>query len=974
MAKTWYLLPAAAAALLGAAVAFCNSCIEELDFSPLEQRSRVLYARDGSVAAYTLSSDTESYRFYTRIDDVSPLYLRMLLAGEDRNFFSHPGADFPSLLRAALVNLKNGRVISGGSTIAMQVAKRLTGHERTYYNKLKEIVQAVYLTRKYGRTKVLEWYLTLAPFGGNIEGVNAASLKWFGHPPRHLSPSEAALLTALPRAPEAIRPDRNRKSTLHYKNEALRLAYEKGVISAEVWQASLKDDPPHELHTIAQSARSCLGAYFSLPEFGNRSGSRPGNRGESLPDDPDSNRGKAGNAPSSAGIEDGRNAAGETAASSENLTSGSAHDSKKSGSSGSISNSNSESGSDLDRASSVSDKTSRTRPKVMDIQSALDPYIQRALQSEGEIFHAKHNDGAVLSAVALDSRTHQVVGILGSSDLRVSEMCLPFAQRSPGSALKPFAYGLAFQERRLHPATILHDDLRLFGSWSPLNFTRRFSGRVSAASALTRSLNLPALEVLELVGARRFYNFLNRFGQIVTARDDVTDYSLILGSVNISLYDLARLYAMLNEDGMLRDFSFASDGRRPDPDAGPGRTPAPPGKDSPEASGADTDTALQEYLEKCDRIFEGDACRFDVDSLTVRYDAQDRKEKKVADNKSSWAGGGAGTGAGLNAGAGIGARADAGANSKAGAGANADAGAGMNTSVVTGSGASAVAGTGKGAVAGDKAADGEPAASGPDGGMEIALGNRRDTEENSPAAGVSGRKDIPGETDRDPAARQAQLLKFSDRKDGYEFFQADAARTIFDILKSARRPAEAGNMAEVSYKTGTSSHYIDAIAAGSLGSYTVAVAVRIPDNRLGFYQYSGLRDAAPPLFRIMNQLKLRDFPKPEIASDLMTASAPDLLAENMSSEKRIDASALHIVFPAGDSTVMPDFEGRIFVKHTGGRGRLLMTVEGRQFEGDYFVPERQGRYRVSLMDLEGNSDSVEFTVVMDEPGGMRAAD
>ena len=243
-----------AMAVTAAVAVFSYNAISEIDLSKIERRSHVIYDVNGEVIAYTLSDDTDSYRFYTRISDVSPLYIEMLIANEDRRFYDHIGVDFSALLRALFKNISSNRITSGASTIAMQVAKITAGHERTYLNKLKEVVQAVYLTQKYGRDQILEWYMTVAPFGSNIEGVKAASLKWFGHLPDKLTPSEAAFLTALPRAPEHIRPDRNHKATLYYKNEVLRLSYEKGVISRDVWQASIQDDLPAKQFVIPMNS------------------------------------------------------------------------------------------------------------------------------------------------------------------------------------------------------------------------------------------------------------------------------------------------------------------------------------------------------------------------------------------------------------------------------------------------------------------------------------------------------------------------------------------------------------------------------------------------------------------------------------------------------------------------------------------------------------------------------------------------
>lgn len=650
--------------------ALCYISINELDYSLLDKRSRVLYAADGSVIGYSLSEDSDAYRFYTRVDEVSPLYIQMLLVNEDKNFYHHCGVDFLSLIRATFSNLRSGRITSGGSTIAMQVVKKLTGHERTYFNKLKEIIQAIYITKKFGREKVLEWYLTIAPYGSNIEGVKAASLRWFNHLPDKMTPSEAALLTALPRAPEYIRPDRNHKATLYYKNEVLKNSYGKMVFSDDVWKASLKDEIPDRLHPIVKS-ESTLAAYLF----------------------------------------------------------------------------------------------SRTADR--EIYSYIDPKIQEILQNQAGIFHENHQDGAVLSAVVLDASSHRITGVLGSSDLQVTQMCLPLYRRSPGSSLKPFAYGMAFNEGKLHPRTILHDNTRLYGSWKPSNFTNRFMGKVSADKALTLSLNLPALEVLNLIGPHNFLSTLNKNRQRVYVRNNAADYSIVLGSADINLVDLAELYAMLNEDGVLHSYA-----------------------------------------------------------LTV-----------------------------------------------------------------------------------------------------------------------------------DPEKRNDEAVKM---------MSPESARAVFEILKDTPRPPNGINMENVSYKTGTSSRYVDALATGSLGNYTVAVAVRFPDNRAGYYKYSGLKDAAPVLFAILNELPVKNFEKRELSSELFDSVAPEGLAETVEDNKIIDDKSLQIVFPKNGDTVLPDYNGNIFIKYTGGEGKIYLNYEDVQSENDYFHPEREGFYSISILDEAGHSDTVNFRVVLDE--------
>ena len=134
----------------------------------------------------------------------------MLLAYEDRRFREHAGVDPLAMARAAWQWAGNGRIISGGSTLTMQVARLLEPRaERTLGAKLRQIVRAIELERSLSKDEVLALYLTLAPYGGNLEGMRAASLAYFGKEPRRLSLAEAALLVALPQSPEVRRPDRS---------------------------------------------------------------------------------------------------------------------------------------------------------------------------------------------------------------------------------------------------------------------------------------------------------------------------------------------------------------------------------------------------------------------------------------------------------------------------------------------------------------------------------------------------------------------------------------------------------------------------------------------------------------------------------------------------------------------------------------------------------------------------------------------
>lgn len=461
--------------ITGAIFVFVFSSINELSLSKFLDRSYVLYSDKGNVLAYTLSSDTSALRFKTTKDEVSKLYINMLIANEDKRFYSHFGVDPFSIVRAAFYNFRNQNVGSGASTLAMQVAKRLTGHKRTYINKVKEMVQAIYLTLKYKRDGILTLYLTLSPFGGNIEGVKAASLTWFNHLPNTLTPSEAALLTALPRAPEHIRPDKNPKSALYYKNEVLKLANRAFIITKEQLNLSLKEELPHKRFTIRQNALTFGNYVFNLKKSNTKTDFK---------------------------------------------------------------------GLDILH---TDDK---------EIFSSLDDTVQDELNLIAAKFEQNSDPNYVLSAIVLDVKSHTIKGVLGSSSNKKTTVCLPFRLRSPGSSLKPFAYAFAMEKGMLHPNTILHDNQNLYGTWSPNNFSRKFCGNISAKKALTYSLNLPALEVLNLVGANSFSKKFNLNEQLLKIRNNKSDLSIVLGSGIINLYNLARLYAMLNEDGLMHEFTY----------------------------------------------------------------------------------------------------------------------------------------------------------------------------------------------------------------------------------------------------------------------------------------------------------------------------------------------------------------------------------------------------------------------------------
>jgi len=199
------------------------------DLSRLDDVSTLVLDSEGRVLrAFTARSG--AWRLPAAPDAVDPLFLKMLFAFEDQRYRGHPGVDPLAATRALGQLVRHSRVVSGASTITMQTARLLEPRPRTIGAKLVEAARALQLEARHSKDDILAFYLTLTPYGGNLEGVRAASLAWFGKEPRHLAPSEAALLVALPQSPETLRPDRYPERARRARDKVLDVMLKRGVL------------------------------------------------------------------------------------------------------------------------------------------------------------------------------------------------------------------------------------------------------------------------------------------------------------------------------------------------------------------------------------------------------------------------------------------------------------------------------------------------------------------------------------------------------------------------------------------------------------------------------------------------------------------------------------------------------------------------------------------------------------------------
>lgn len=405
------------------------------------------------------------WRLRADLDRTDPRFLRRLVEVEDARFYLHRGVDPVALVRAVLSAIVHGHPTSGASTLTMQTARLLEPRARTLSSKLVEAVRAVQLEMRFSKREILGLYLTLAPYGGNLEGVRAASLAYFGHEPESLTDGEQALLIALPQSPELRRPDRRPDAARKARAAMLVKLARMGELSP----------------TAATEAQA-----------------------ENLP-------------PRSGFPALAWHAAGELARAAPSRT-----------------------------ATVVSTLDAR-------LQSEFEPLAEATARAQGP--------DSTAAILVVDVNGRAVRALVGSSGLSAAGGWIDMtrARRSPGSTLKPFIYGFAFEDGLAAPDTEIEDAPRRFADYQPENFDRAFHDKVTAREALTQSLNLPAVATLAKLGPEAFETRLTAAGVILErprARSVAPGLALALGGVGISLRDLALLYAALADGGIAKPLAW----------------------------------------------------------------------------------------------------------------------------------------------------------------------------------------------------------------------------------------------------------------------------------------------------------------------------------------------------------------------------------------------------------------------------------
>jgi penicillin-binding protein 1C len=438
----------------------------------LEQQiplSTGVWSNDGELLRVTLASD-DQYRLWTPINQISPVLAQVFIEKEDRWYYWHPGVNPISLVRAGFRTWRgNGR--QGGSTLTMQLARLIYRlNTKTPTGKLRQMAAAMWLESRYSKRRLLEAYLNLAPFGGNVQGVGAASLIYFGKPASAINTGEAITLAVIPQHP-ALRAGKNLQEASLLKARS--------QLAAQWLDSHGASDSERRQLELPIVARTRYGMPQLAPHFVD------------------------------ALLAERRSAGGR-------------------------------------------------------VDTTLDAGLQRLIERQIHRYLDQFGERGIKNATALlvDTTDMSVKAWIGSADYGndaiQGQVNGVLAKRSPGSTLKPFIYGLALDQGVLHPQTVLRDAPTAFGPFSPENFDGRFLGPISAQDALIRSRNVPAVWTAMQIRQPNLYQFLSSAGISRLKPESFYGLALALGGGEITMEELAKLYAMLANRGTLRPLRTTS--------------------------------------------------------------------------------------------------------------------------------------------------------------------------------------------------------------------------------------------------------------------------------------------------------------------------------------------------------------------------------------------------------------------------------
>lgn len=415
--------------------------------------STVVTDRNEELLGARIASDGQ-WRFPPR--NTTPEKIKeCLITLEDKHFYHHWGVNPFAIGRAFYQNVKNKRIVSGGSTLTMQTIRLARNESRTFREKLIEMIWATRLEFRASKEEILSMYISHAPFGGNVVGLDAAAWRYFGHSADDLSWAESAMLAVLPNAPAMIHLSKGRKTLLDKRNRLLKQLLEKKTIDSSTYELAISEPLPDEPHPLPQIAPYLVSRFYQ------------------------------------------------------------------------------------ERNGEYSRST---------INKGIQTQIEDLAERWSNEF--RRSDIRNLAILVIDIPSNQVVAYCGNVHFDQkqggNQVDVIQAPRSTGSILKPFLYYAMLQEGSLLPDMLLPDVPVNINGFTPQNFSMQFEGAVPASEALARSLNIPAVTMLQRYGVPKFHSFLQQIGLKTINRSSFHyGLSLILGGAEATLWDVTNAYAMM---------------------------------------------------------------------------------------------------------------------------------------------------------------------------------------------------------------------------------------------------------------------------------------------------------------------------------------------------------------------------------------------------------------------------------------------
>ena len=415
--------------------------------------STVVTDRNDELLGARIASDGQ-WRFPPR--ETTPEKIKQcLITFEDKHFYHHWGVNPLSVGRAIYHNTKHKHIISGGSTLTMQTIRLARNESRTFGEKIIEMIWATRLEFRASKEEILSMYVSHAPFGGNVVGLDAAAWRYFGHSAEDLSWAESAMLAVLPNAPAMIHLSKGRKMLLSKRNRLLKQLLEKKIIDSSTYELAVTEPLPDEPHPLPQIAPHLVSRFYK-----ERNGQYT--------------------------------------------------------------------------------------------RSTIDRGMQTHIEDLAERWSNEFNRSDIrnLAILVIDIPANQVIAYCGNVHFDRkqggNQVDVIQAPRSTGSILKPFLYYAMLQEGSLLPDMLLPDIPININGFTPQNFSMQYEGAVPASEALARSLNIPAVTMLQRYGVPKFHNFLQQTGfKTITRSSSHYGLSLILGGAEATLWDVTNVYAQM---------------------------------------------------------------------------------------------------------------------------------------------------------------------------------------------------------------------------------------------------------------------------------------------------------------------------------------------------------------------------------------------------------------------------------------------